>query len=87
MKDSTANRLLARLRELLALHGLTQETFAELGGFSYKYYQALEAGRGRDLRLSTLERLAKAYGVDVHELLSPQLPQTSLKKKKKGSRN
>lgn len=54
-----------------------------MAGFSYKYYQAIEAGRGRDLRLSTLERLAKAYGLEVHELLSPQLPRTVLKKTRK----
>jgi transcriptional regulator with XRE-family HTH domain len=86
LKNLTSNRLLARLRELRSLHGLSQEAFAELGGFSYKYYQALEAGRGRDLRLSTLERLAKVYGLEVHELLSPPLPPTTLKKPRKSPR-
>jgi hypothetical protein len=39
----------------------------------YMYYQAVEAGRKRDLRLSTLERLAAAYGLEVYELLTPEL--------------
>jgi transcriptional regulator with XRE-family HTH domain len=49
---------------------LTQEAFAESAGLSYKYYQAMEAGRKPALRLSTLERLAEAHGLEVCELLS-----------------
>jgi transcriptional regulator with XRE-family HTH domain len=80
VKDPVVNRLLARLKELRELHGHTQESFAETAGFSYKYYQAIEAGRRRDLRLSTLERLAAAYGLEVYELLSPRLPGSTVKK-------
>ena len=61
-----------RLKHLRQSHGLTQEAFAEKAGISYKYYQAVEAGRKRDLRLSTLERLAAAYGMAVYELLTPE---------------
>jgi len=64
-------RLLAKLRELRVARGLTQEQFAEKSGMSYKYYQAVEAGRKRDLRLSTLERLASAHGLEVWELMRP----------------
>jgi len=71
-------RLLLRLRELRERHELTQEAFSEVSGISYKYYQAIEGGRKPDLRLSTLERIAKAYGIEVHELLAPQLPTTRL---------
>ena len=46
---------------------------------SYKYYQAVEAGRKADLRLSTLERLAKAYEIEVWELLCPKEPKTRVK--------
>jgi transcriptional regulator with XRE-family HTH domain len=49
--------------------GLTQEEFAERAGFSYKYYQQIEAGKKRDLRLSTLEKLAKAHRIELSELL------------------
>jgi hypothetical protein len=34
----------------------------------------VEAGRKRNLRLSTLEKLAAAYGLQVWQLLSPSLP-------------
>jgi transcriptional regulator with XRE-family HTH domain len=79
LKRPTLTRLLNRLKQLRQAHGLTQESFAELAGFSYKHYQQLEAGRKLDLRLSTLERLAAAYGIEVYELLSPASPHTKVK--------
>jgi transcriptional regulator with XRE-family HTH domain len=80
LQSATLKRLLARLRKLRAVHGISQEAFAELSGISYKYYQAVEAGRKRELRLSTLERLANAYGIEVYQLLSPNTPRTRLAK-------
>ncbi|MBG7606981.1 MAG: helix-turn-helix transcriptional regulator [Verrucomicrobia bacterium] len=62
---------LARLKALRNERGWTQEKFAEVAGMSYKYYQAIEAGRKRDLRLSTLERLAKGHDMEVWRLLAP----------------
>jgi transcriptional regulator with XRE-family HTH domain len=70
--------LLPRLKRLRVRQGLTQEAFAERAGISYKYYQQVEAGRKRELRLSTLERIAAAYGIGVHELLAPVDPRTSV---------
>ena len=72
--DRTLCQLLERLRELRRVSGQTQEQFSESAGISYKYYQAVEAGRKRELRLSTLERLAHAYGLEVWELLAPTKP-------------
>jgi transcriptional regulator with XRE-family HTH domain len=66
--------VLKRLKTLRKKHGLTQEEFAELSGITYKYYQAIEGGRKRDLRLSTLQRLAAAYGLRVDQFLSPREP-------------
>ena len=75
------DHLIPRLRELRERRGLTQEAFAEKAGFSYKYYQAIEAGRKRELRLSTLDRLAAAHGLECWQLLHPDLanlpPRTS----------
>jgi hypothetical protein len=34
----------------------------------------------KDLRISTLERLAKAYGIKVWQLLAPPTPKTKIKK-------
>ena len=65
-----AHRLLARIRQLRETKGLTQEAFAEKAGLTYKYYQHVEAGRRRDIRLSTLEKLAKALNLQLWELLN-----------------
>lgn len=74
MPDRLLARVTERIRQLREQRGVTQEEFAEQAEISYKYYQAIEAGRKIDLRLSTLERLAKAHGLDVWELLLPQMP-------------
>ena len=72
--DETAKRLVARLRELREALGLTQEAFAERAGLKYKHYQAVEAGRKRDIRFSTLQKLAKACGLEPWELLNFDSP-------------
>lgn len=61
--------LAKRLYSLRSQHGLTQESFAEKAGISYKYYQAIEEGRRVDLRLSTLTRLAEAHHITISELI------------------
>ena len=78
MPSKTFANLLRRLRELREANGLTQEGFAELAGMSYKYYQAVEAGRKSELRFSTLERLSGAYGIELWELLAPTMPAVRL---------
>ena len=72
--------LKTRLRELRLKAGLTQEKYAEQAKFSYKYYQGIERGQWTNLRLKTLEKLANGYGLSLHELFAPKLPQ--LKKRK-----
>lgn len=74
MAKSLVQHLVRRLRQLRANKGLTQEQFAERSGISYKYYQAVETGRKAELRLSTLERLARAHGLEVWQLLGPEEP-------------
>jgi len=64
-----AKRLLARVKALRGTLGLSQEAFAERAGLKYKHYQAIEAGRKIDIRVSTLEKLAKACGLEPTELL------------------
>lgn len=48
--------------------GLTQESFAELSGFSQQYISGLEQGR-RNPTVITLYELAKALGVSHNDLL------------------
>ena len=62
--------LLKTLKRLRQDAGLTQEQFAEHAKMSYKYYQQIEAGRKCDLRISTLEKLARAHGITLSRLLT-----------------
>ncbi len=69
MANDTAKRLLARIRELREAHGLTQESFAERAGLTYKHYQQVESGRKFDIRLSTLIKMAEGLGLKLTELV------------------
>ena len=75
----TQKTLVHRLKELRKIHRVTQEQFSEQTGISYKYYQAIEAGVKKELRISTLERLADAYSIEVWQLPSPELPKTKIR--------
>jgi transcriptional regulator with XRE-family HTH domain len=79
MDMSAIEFLRERLKKLRKRHGLSQERFAETANINYKYYQSVEAGRRCELRLSTLEKLAKAYGIRLDQLLNPSVPKTFVK--------
>jgi transcriptional regulator with XRE-family HTH domain len=79
----TQKNLVQRLKELRKIHNVTQEEFSERTGISYKYYQAIETGVKKELRISTLERLAHAYGIEVWQLLAPTIPKSILKTAKR----
>lgn len=74
MANDTAKRLLARIRALREARGLTQETFAERAGLTYKHYQQVEAGRKPDVRLSTLIKMAEGLGLKLSEMADFDLP-------------
>ncbi|PAW79159.1 MAG: hypothetical protein B9S32_04175 [Verrucomicrobia bacterium Tous-C9LFEB] len=76
-----------RLRELRERHNLTQQELAEVADFSQNFLQQIEACRKKEIWLSTVERLAAAFSLDVHEFLAPQCPTgTKLAKKVTSSR-
>ena len=60
-------RLAAGLRRERSRQGWTQERAAELAGLNPRHYQKLEEGTV-NVTLRTLERLSRAYGVDVGRL-------------------
>jgi len=68
--NDTATKLLARVKKLREARGLSQEAFSEKAGLGYKYYQHVESGRRRDIRLSTIEKLASACGLQLYELFN-----------------
>ncbi len=57
-----------KLRQLREAKGLSQRALAKKAGISREYVLRLEAAR-QDPTLGTLEKLAKALGVSVTELL------------------
>lgn len=62
-----------RLRELRSKHGLTQEQMADLLGTDVKWYQRIE-GSAKDMRASTIDRLAAVFGLTASELLAKEIP-------------
>lgn len=67
----------ARSKELRTHHGLTQEQVAVLLDTDLKWYQRIEWS-AKDLRASTIDRLAAIYGLTAVEFLAVKLPQTEV---------
>lgn len=67
--------LAGRLKKLRSRHDLTQEQLATLLGTDLRWYQRIEAGE-KDIRASTIDRLAAAFGVSASVFLSEELPDT-----------
>lgn len=68
-----------RLRELRKKHGLTQEQVATLLGTDLKWYQRVEWCE-KDVRASTVDRFAAAFGVSLLEFLGKEIPVSNLPK-------
>jgi transcriptional regulator with XRE-family HTH domain len=60
-----------RLRELRLACRWTQEKATEACGIGYKLYQLYELGIKANPGLRTLEKIAKGFGLEIHELLAP----------------
>jgi len=58
-----------KLRVLRKAQGITQEKLSEMIKTSYKYIQRIEGKTPPDIRLSTIERIAKALKVKSHKLI------------------
>lgn len=63
-----------RLRRLRGQAALSQEQAAAVVGVTFKYYQRLESGGVAGIRLSTIEKVAKAYGIDLEIFFSSRKP-------------
>ncbi len=67
--ESEAQRQLGeRVRRLREQRGWSQEGFAHEGGLGRSFAGAIERGE-KDIRLSTLIKLARALGVSLSQLL------------------
>jgi transcriptional regulator with XRE-family HTH domain len=66
--EQLLQRLGKRCRQMRIDRGLSQLDMVRSHGFSLSHYQKIERG-ALDARLSTLHRVAEAFGVAVSELL------------------
>jgi transcriptional regulator with XRE-family HTH domain len=73
--NSARSRLARNVRLLLAQDGWNQLDLAREAGLSQSMISQLLAGE-KGVRLSTLDRVANALGVDVGALFSPVAPNT-----------
>jgi transcriptional regulator with XRE-family HTH domain len=58
-----------RLAEVRERCGLTQVALAKAAGVSVSMVSKIESGQRRNVSLDTIELLADALGVSVHELI------------------
>jgi len=58
-----------QLRTLRKKYGYTQQKLAELADVEYKHIQRLESKKPCDVKLSTLEKIAKAFDIPLSKLL------------------
>lgn len=66
---SAREALATNLRRLRAERGLSQEALADLAGIHRNYLGGIER-RERNVGIDNLERLARAFGVPVSELVA-----------------
>ena len=69
MNENINLKLAIRLRKLRKKYGYTQQELSELADIDYKHLQKLESKRPSDVKLSTLEKLAKAFNISLSKLL------------------
>ena len=68
MASQARKKLTRRIKELRKKRRFTQEQVAEKAGIKYKYYQEMESATPRDIKFSTLEKIAKGLGVPLLQL-------------------
>ncbi|MCC7006179.1 MAG: helix-turn-helix transcriptional regulator [Ottowia sp.] len=61
-----------RIREIRVSKGISQERLAELCNLHRTYVSSVERGK-RNITVDNMERLAIALGVDLRELLNPDV--------------
>ena len=69
MNTSIKSRFGKKLKELRQKRGLTQEKLAELAQVDYKYLQRMEGKNPPNIKLETIERLAKTLKSAPSKLL------------------
>ena len=58
-----------RLRNLRKKLGYTQQELADLSGIEYKHIQRIESKKTYDVKLTTIEKIARAFNRSVSAFL------------------
>ena len=58
-----------KLKDLRKKRGLTQERLAELADIDYKYLQKIEGKNPPNIKIETLEKLAKVFNISLSKLV------------------
>ena len=69
MKTSITLKLGRKIKELRKKRCYTQESLSELARLDYKYIQKIEGKNPPNLKIETIEKLAKAFNITCSELL------------------
>jgi len=69
MKTSIRLVIGAKIKNLRTKMGLTQDQLAELADIDYKYLQKIEGKNPPNLKVETIEKLAKALKTSPSKLL------------------
>jgi transcriptional regulator with XRE-family HTH domain len=72
MSDDAALVFRQRLRELRRNLHLSQEELAERATLNYKHYQEIERGGKKEVRLSTLVKIARALEIPLYHLFTDE---------------
>ncbi|MHB1239236.1 MAG: helix-turn-helix domain-containing protein [Gammaproteobacteria bacterium] len=73
MEDGARTRLARRIRIQRRGRGWSQEVLAELSGLHRSYIGSVERAE-RNISLDNIERIARALGVPIHDLLGEPEP-------------
>ena len=87
--DGKIKEMAERIRELREIEGLTTEEMAEKTGVSREEYEVCEQG-GSDLNFTFIYRCAKAFGVNVTDIIegySPMLNSYTVTRGGEGQKN
>ena len=69
MSNAINHKFAQKIKELRSRRGVTQEELAEIIKTSYKYVQRIESKNPPDIRLSTVEKFAKALKTTPSKIL------------------
>ena len=69
MQTNIRLKMAKKIKELRHKRGYTQEKLSELSGIDYKYLQRMEGKSPPNIKIETIERLAKAFKISVSKLL------------------